>query len=623
MNALRIRRLLGAACASLGMVSTTPARTRDVVRTGTLFTELVLIGLVSMIVPAASGEESQHWSFRTLDNGSLPSVSDASWPVSAIDAFVLARLEANGLAPAKKADRRTLIRRVSYDLIGLPPAPSEVNAFLRDESPQAFTRVVNRLLASPHFGERWGRHWLDVARYGEDVRPNGFQTRPLQHAYKYRDWVTHALNEDLPYDEFVIQQIAGDVIKPGLPSGRIAVGFLALGQIYESDAGGEESKRKAAYDTIDDKIDAITRGFLGLTVACARCHDHKFDPISIEDYYGLAGVLRGTTTVEAEDVHTLKESGQEDIPVAIGGNPNNPGTIVPRRFLSVLAGDDASHFRHGSGRLELARAVVTDGRPLATRVIVNRLWHHLFGGGLVGSPSNFGHLGEAPSHPELLDWLARRLIDSGWSLKAILREIVLSESYQMSGEFSPRYAAIDAPNRLLWRRLPKRLEAEAWRDGILATAGELDRQIGGPSDERLLSGRRRTVYAAISRAQRFASDKFLLTFDFPDPNITAGQRTQTTVPQQELFALNSPFIIAQARRFAARLRNESDTDLGGIRRAFELAFGRPPSADESELAQQFLAAAERDDSRLLPGRLTPWEQLAHLILASNEMIFVR
>ena len=438
---------------------------------------LLVVGAFAGAASPAKGEQSQHWSFRPLANPAIPSVSDNSWPTTAIDAFVLARLEHSGLTPAKRADRRTLIRRATYDLIGLPPEPSEVDAFLRDRSPHAFARVVNRLLASPHFGERWGRHWLDVARYGEDVRPNGFNTRPLPHAYKYRDWVIQAFNRDMPYDRFVIQQIAGDLVKPSSQSGRVAVGFLALGQIYESDAGGNESKRKAEYDTIDDKIDAITRGFLGLTVACARCHDHKFDPVSVEDYYGLAGVLRNTKTINADGIHTLKESDSKNIPIAIGGNPNNPGDVVPRRFLRVLAGKNSPRFREGSGRLPLARAIVTDGRALATRVIVNRLWQHLFDRGLVGSPSNFGHLGEAASHPELLDRLARRLLDSGWSLKAVLREIVLSETYQMSGQFNPRYASIDPRNRLLWRRVPKRLEAEAWRDGILAVAGELDRRI--------------------------------------------------------------------------------------------------------------------------------------------------
>ena len=588
-----------------------------------LTSPLLVLGLIVVAAVPAGSEEQRDWAFGPLSSAPLPVVSERAWLGSAVDAFVLAGLDENGLAPAVQADRRTLIRRVSYDLIGLPPSPLEVTAFLQDESPAAYANLVERLLASPHFGERWARHWLDVARYGEDVRPNGFQTRPLPNAYKYRDWVVRAFNQDMPYDQLVMQQIAGDLIEPGATSGQVAVGFLALGQIYESDAGGEESKRKAAYDTIDDKVDAITRGFLALTVACARCHDHKFDPISVEDYYGLAGVLRNTKTIEANSIHTLAESGWEDIAVAIGGNPNNPGKVVPRRFLRAFTGMQAPLFRDGSGRLALARAIVSDGRALASRVMVNRLWHHLLGRGLVASPSNFGHLGQRPSHPELVDWLAGRLTDSDWSLKTIVREIVLSQTYQMSGQYNAHYDEIDAPNRLLWRRPPKRLEAEAWRDGILAVAGELNRMIGGPSDLQLLSGRRRTIYAAISRAQQHASDQFLLNFDFPDPNITAGQRTLSTVPQQQLFAMNSPFVIQQARRFAQRLRLEKRDEAARIRHAFELAYARPPRLGELELSRQFLATVRRSAARPGAASLSPWEQFAHSILASNEMMYLR
>ena len=587
-----------------------------------MFTQLLLSSaLIAGTTKSILGETSSHWSFRPLGTAVIPTVSDVTWSASAIDRFVVAQLERNEMRPAKRADRRTLIRRVSYDLIGLPPASGDVDVFLRDRSPDAFARVVDRLLASPHFGERWARHWLDIARYGEDVRPNGFETRSLPYAYKYRDWVIGAFNKDMPYDEFVIQQIAGDLVAPSSRSGKTAVGFLALGQIYESDAGGEESKRKAEYDTIDDKIDAITRGFLGLTVSCARCHDHKFDPISLEDYYGLAGVLRNTKTIRKDGIHTLTDSGNADIPIAIGGNPNNPGRVVPRRFLRVLLSNDATTFRDGSGRLAFARAIVTDGQALTSRVIVNRLWHHLFGRGLVGSPSNFGRLGEPASHPELLDWLARRLTESNWSLKSLLREMVISETYQMSGQFNPNYDMIDATNRLYWRRVPKRLEVEAWRDGILAVADELDRRVGGPSDDDLFAVRRRTLYAAISRAQRFASDKFLRTFDFPDPNISAGRRTPTTAPQQQLFALNSPFIVEQARRFAQRIRTDDEKVF--VRRTFQAAFGRPPRREELMLARHYMATANRHYTDVVSGSLTTREQLVHAILASNEMIYLR
>jgi hypothetical protein len=353
----------------------------------------------------------------------VPRVQDATWPRTTIDHFVLARLEAGRLRPVDFADRRTLIRRATFDLIGLPPTPKEVEAFVNDPSPEAFARVVDRLLASPHYGERWARHWLDVARYGED-QAHTFQARQYPQGFRYRDWLIRAFNNDMPYDRFIMEQLAADLLDgkdrlENLP----ALGFFALGPVYYGDP-----KR---LDQIDDRIDTLTRGILGLTVACARCHDHKYDPISTKDYYSLAGIVAGTDYVELSlepgkegqpivaakgknknkkaapksnaFIHALKDVQPVTMRVHIRGNPATLGEEAPRRVLAILGGDDTRPFTKGSGRLDLARAIASKDNPLTARVIVNRIWQHHFGHGLVRTASNFGKLGEPPTHPELLD----------------------------------------------------------------------------------------------------------------------------------------------------------------------------------------------------------------------------
>ncbi len=629
-------------------------------------------------------EGRQFWSFQPISQPQLPSVQNSGWVRSPIDRFILARLEAEGLEPVGPADRRTWIRRSTFDLIGLPPTPEEVEIFLSDDAPEAFDKVVDRLLASPHYGERWGRYWLDVARYAEEQRPhNSGDYQPLPFAYRYRDWVVKALNRDLPYDRFAIQQIAGDLIEELGEERWSAVGYLSLGPIYETDGGGEESKLRHRYETINDKVDTLSRGFLGLTLACARCHDHKFDPIPTEDYYSLAGVFFNTEYVarkwlvgedevdryvdfearltdqtkclEAaenkrdqasdpaqkkeleekvqrltrevaqlqkvppsvpEHVHTLTEGGNEDIPVAVRGDPVQPGGMVPRRFLRVIAGDDPPRFTQGSGRLELARAVATPTNPLTARVMVNRIWQNHFGQGLVRTPSNFGALGEPPTHLELLDWLAQRFIQSGWSMKKLHKEIMLSTTYRLSSDFDDRNFAADGENQLLWRVNPRRLDVEAWRDGLLAVTGELDPSLGGPPVENILTSGRRTLYAPIRRDDRFDSDKFLRLFDFPSPWLTSSQRTVTTMPQQQLFMLNSKFMIERSRALATRLTALAETER--LTRAFELAFSRRPSAREKGLALDFLRES-KDPS----ASLNRWEQYAQVLLSSSELLYIR
>ena len=571
------------------------------------------------------------WSFQPVREYPLPAVRDADWAQSSIDHFVLAKLEEKGLHPVAPADKRTLIRRATFDLIGLPPTPDEIDAFLGDESPQAFAKVVGRLLSSPHYGERWARHWLDVARYGED-QAHTFQSRKYPDGFRYRDWVIKSFNNDRPYDRFVMEQIAGDLLDgPDRIDRLAATGYFGLGPVYYG---------RATADELDDRVDTLTRGFLGLTVACARCHDHKFDPIPTRDYYSLAGIFASTdykeyvlagdgideTTVQdptdkmARDkkkdprkpvVHSLTEAAKPaNLKVHIRGNPATLGEEAPRRFLAILAGNDAPEFKSGSGRLELARAIASKDNPLTARVFVNRVWMHHLGRGIVGTPSNFGTLGERPTHPELLDHLAKRFMASGWSIKALHREIMLSSTYQSGSSYDERNATADPDNKLLWRMNRRRLEVEPWRDAMLSVTGNLDPTVGGPSaDLSAPDHRRRTLYGAVSRHNL---DPVLRLFDFPDPNLTSDRRPVTSVPLQQLFVLNSDFMARQAKAFAARVRDAEPTDSARIRHAFLLAYGRPPTDREIQLGEDFLAGGSAD----------AWEKFAQVLLSANEFAFV-
>ncbi len=625
-----------------------------------------------------------HWAFQKVRNPVVPAVKASGWPKSPIDHFVLAALEAKGLTPVEPAEKRVLLRRVSFDLTGLPPNPEEVAAFLADGSSDAFGRVVDRLLASPRYGERWGRHWLDVARYGED-QAHTFEARLYPQGYRYRDWVVKALNDDMPYDEFVIQQIAGDQLDgPGREGRLAALGFFALGPVYYGNAVADER---------DDRIDTLSRGFLALTVSCARCHDHKFDPIPTHDYYALAGVFGSTEYKEypaapkdvidafdnaqaaikqkTADVETfvalaslrpffsvptvpkkdaekllsaaskprlkalkaeleqLKKSAPARYPVihgladastvknmriAIRGNAQDLGAEAPRAFLSVLCEGTPAPFKSGSGRLDLARAIASPDNPLTARVIVNRVWEHHFGRGIVATPSNFGTLGEAPSHPELLDYLTSRFVAEGWSLKRLHRAILLTSTYQLSSRREAHNEEVDADNTLLWRMNRRRLEVEAWRDAMLAVSGALDTTLGGPSRDLASSdNRRRTLYGAVSRHNL---DPLLRLFDFPDPNLTADRRAVTSVPLQQLFVLNSEFMIRQAKSLAGRLNAMADNEPARLDRAYVLLYGRTITDEELSWASQFLHVAHKQNS------LSAWEQYAQVLLGANEFAFV-
>ena len=562
----------------------------------------------------------QFWSFRPIRNPELPVVRNEAWAQTSVDRFVLARLDEEGLRPVGRASRQVLIRRASLDVLGLPPTPAEVDAFVNDDRPDAWPRLIEQLLASPHYGERWGRHWLDVARYADDQLKEEFFYRELPHAWRYRDWVVGALNDDLPYDHFVLQQLAGDVLVDSFgPQATVATGFLALGMIYRDDGGTPEGVAVAEAETLDDRVDTVARGLLGLTVSCARCHDHKFDPIPTEDYYSLAGVFQNAKYVEdapiaGSDVsgrysaHAMIEGGGANMRVALRGNRLKPGKVVPRRFLRVVAGDDPPAFTQGSGRLELASAITSPDNPLTARVIVNRIWQHYFGHGIVVSASNFGTLGERPTHPQLLDWLAARLMAHDWSLKSVHREILFSATYQLSTIHDDANHRVDAGNRLLWRMDRRRLDVEAYRDSLLCASGELDAQLGGAAQSDLFTSRRRTIYGAVRRDHQSESDELLRMFDFPNPRISSSGRTSTTTAQQQLFSLNNRFIIERARALAAQTRD--------VRRAIKLVFGREPSSEELALAGSFV-----DNSTDEAGGLSRWEQYCQVLLISNEAIY--
>jgi hypothetical protein len=822
---------------------------------------------------APGPDPSNHWAFQPVRRMPPPAVKDRTWARTQVDPFVLANLEAAGIEPSPRADRRTLIRRATIDLLGIPPTADETAAFEADAAPDAYARLVDRLLASPRYGERWGRHWLDVARYADTKGYVFAQDRRYPFAYTYRDYVIAAFNGDLSYDRFIVEQLAADQLPRGDDRrGLAAMGFLTVGRRFLLDQN----------EIIDDRIDTVCRGLLGLTVTCARCHDHKFDPIPSEDYYSLYGVfassvepaelpivfrrgggevsadfdrqvavarkkreaylaerrdefmsdvkarlsqylkaandlnfeersgrlderalaaklnsprlrgvirlwnghlarpappsdpvlapwrvfsalpadqfaarateilakLTGATGALPQSVHPLVaravlgrpprsmaevvaryaelfaqlETRQKDQAAAsrahpaptdpgwesleqalfgpegplgvsiegmrklldqtqrvrlsefdseisriegthpgaparamvlvdaphpvdphvfIRGNPGRPGPAVPRRFLRVLAGPDRAPFGKGSGRLDLARAIADVTNPLTARVLVNRVWQWHFGKALVTTPSDFGFRSDTPSHPELLDDLAALFMASGWSIKALHRQIMLSSTYQQSSLQRPAPLERDPENRLLWRFNRQRLDFEAMRDSLLAVSGALDSRIGGPPrvGAEPASATCRTIYGFIDRQNL---DGVYRTFDFAVPDATSPRRFVTTVPQQALFFMNSPFLHQQAQRIAALIAPEaragSSREAPGlaterIRGLYRRVLGRLPEPGELALAAAFIDQETAKSSgdlaawkQVLVGRsdqpLAPWEQLAQVMLLTNEFMFV-
>ena len=619
----------------------------------------------------------------------------------AIDAFLGAKFRAKGLKPSPQADKTTLIRRATFDLIGLPPTLEEIDAFLNDHSTNAFARVVERLLASPRYGEKWGRHWLDVVRYTDSFDSRGIGGEAdVPEAWRYRDWVVNAFNSDMPYDRFITHQIAGDILATNAPgkfdtNALIATGVFVIGEWGTGDA----DKEKMLTDIVDDQIDVTSRGFLGLTMACARCHDHKFDPISTDDYYGMAGIffsshilpnpgaktagspvlriplvssaefaahnLREERNVESEFGATASPMDEETVrlerarkelaaldrkfPVAHalqeGGTPNSAykgfhdarvmvrgkydrlGDVVPRHFPHVIAESQAA-IRNGSGRLELARWIASKENPLTARVMVNRIWQHHFGEGIVRTPNNFGKLGTPPTHPELLDWLAHRFMDSGWSIKAMHRLMMNSAAYQQTATGGKK----DPDNLFFARMNGRRLEAEEIRDALLAVTGQIDLTMGGPAINDL-NTKRRTLYVMTIRSDK---SNYRSLFDAPDAQTMAEKRVDSTVAPQALFLLNSPFALAQANALAERVtKQNTGDDAARVNWLYHLLYGRRPRAKELELGLRSVtwrdelheSQSDRTGTRgarpsNAEARLAAWQRYCQVLLCANEFIFV-
>jgi cytochrome c553 len=655
----------------------------------------------------------QHWAFQPVKKVEPPH-DPSGWPANAVDCFIHAELAAHRLRPVAAASKRTLLRRAYFDLIGLPPTPKDVDAFLADKSPEAFANVVETLLASPQYGERWGRYWMDVVRYADTAGDNA--DYPVPEARLYRDYIIDAFNADKPYDQFVREQVAGDLLARRGPAEKyservVATGFLALSRRYAT----------APYElwhlTLEDTIDTVGRAYLGMTLRCARCHDHKFDPIPTRDYYALYGVFASTcfpyagseefqsmkfgrrafaplvppaaatpmmsayqvkssqlrreaTGLESAKprdkskkarlaaVHArllvLERRGTPDaLPVAyavsegtiadaniqLKGEPSQPGEKVTRGVPRFLPGcDAAAPGPNESGRLELADWLASPRNPLTARVMVNRVWQHHFGRGIVATPSNFGTRGSPPSHPQLLDWLTASFIEHGWSIKSLHRLIMGSRTYQLACDRDAADEAIDSSNRWYWRCERQRLDAEAIRDAMLDVSGVLDLGRPGPHPfppirewhwtqhfpfQAEYPSLHRSVYLMTQRLHRHP---FLGLFDGPDTNTTTDARSTSTVPLQALFLMNSDFMRETAGQFARRLCSESSDPSARIARAHELAYARPAGPDEIERGRAYVDDYAREAAKtgLNPQRADSeaWLSYARTILAANEFVYL-
>jgi len=568
------------------------------------------------------------WSFKPPTRHKALAISNSKFVKKPHDSFVLARLNEAGLKPSARADRHTLVRRLYLTLLGIPPTSEELDSSISKSSSNSYDAMVDQVLASQHFGERLARLWLDISRYAEDqahiVGNNGSLLYP--NAYLYRDWVIKAFNDDMPYDDFVRLQLAADLIAPEKTSQYVALGFVGLGPKYY-----RRNDPEVMADEWENHVDTLSRGLLGLTVACARCHDHKYDPIPTTDYYSLAGVFasismfnrpindkketnkNGEAKKPVDAVHIVKEANPTDLNVQIRGDVKNKGEIVQRGFPQILSSDLPAKFNEGSGRRELAEQIVRRDNPLTARVIVNRVWGLLFGKPIVRTPSNFGALGEPPTHPKLLDDLSVRFMENGWSIKWLCREIVLSSTWQQRCDLKEAGQSADPSNRLLWRMNRRRLDVESWRDSILLSAGRLNRTVGGKSiDPTDPKETLRTVYSKVSRLDL---NPMLAMFDFPDPNVHAGTRVETTTPLQKMFVLNSPFMVAQVDALAKRCLAAANEDSQRINWACRTLYGREPTPEERNLALEFLG--NHDDKHT-----ERWKQYAQVLLASNELLMI-
>ncbi|QDU27180.1 Planctomycete cytochrome C [Anatilimnocola aggregata] len=627
------------------------------------------------------------WSLRPRLNPAVPEVQTAEWCRDPLDRFVLARIEAANLKPAGDAEPAKLVRRLYFDLLGLPPTKTEVDQFVADHQRRgavAVSALVDQLLTSPQFGERWGRFWLDFARYGESNGNDGLGRNPtFPHAWRYRDYVIAAFNADTPYDRFLTEQIAGDLLPSDSPEQqdrqRVATGFLALGS-----KPAKAMNTNFEMDVVADQIDVIGRGILGLSVACARCHDHKFDPIPTRDYYALAGIFTSTETLwgtaahegltaPATDLHVLqaaphvtppegfvetvlvlesntgrpktppKSKWKSGTPLAMGvrdrakpadtkvnvkGEMSKLGEVVPRGFLSACElSENIEVDPTQSGRLQLSQWITHRDHPLTARVMVNRIWQQLFGTGIVATPDDFGVYGERPTHPELLDHLATRFVSGGWSVKQMVRSIVLSRTYQLASDADAKLIEADPQNRLLARHARRRLEAEMLRDSMLLVSGQLQLVPGEGSLVRhrdILVNLAGSLHQASSHRSiylcylRSSPPPELAAFDLPDFTTVIGQRDVSMVPSQALHLFNNPFVIDQAGHFARLVTNETASPEGRVRIVWEWAFGREPSPAEIEKALELVRVTEVE----LSDREKAWASLCQAVLITNEFRYV-
>jgi hypothetical protein len=772
--------------------------------------------------PSTFAEGRKHWAFQPVKDSPPPQVKNQAWVRTPIDRFILDKLENKGIQPAPQASKLTLLRRVTYDLIGLPPTPKEIEDFLADQSKDAYAKVVDRLLASPRYGEYWGRHWLDVARYADSTGMDEDHIYP--HAWRYRDYVVKAFNDDLPYDRFVAEQIAGDLIEPATPQGIVATGFLALGPKPLA----QQDRIKMIYDVVDEQIDTVSKAFMGLTVACARCHDHKFDPILTKDYYSLASIFASTENFRnlgrpgsvsyiydapldpaaygiyqnhrwrmyskqlemeealAEDwareyallrpkiaefltgawkterqgakpdgaaaakwarwLHDAPGNAREgylkklldangdtiaqvardyqeaykksaarydtqldswrkrraievvedrDLPVRpkanaeadpffaavtfdggpmeladgprvaelrrewkqlettlppeppmasavrdgatveqrvfLHGDNNSPGDPVAKQFPVVLAGEHQKPVTKGSGRLELAKWLTSPEHPLTARVMVNRIWQWHFGEALVRTPNNWGKTGEVPTHPELLDFLAKRFVESGWSIKAMHRMILLSSAYQMDGRVPKQVRDADPANRLYARFNRVRMSVEQIRDSFLAIGGNLDPATGGsllnnapmqgkrPRVDPDQSGRR-TLYIPVRRG---SIPTVLATFDYGDATTSGEGRPRTNVAPQALFVLNSEFVQRQAAALASRLLGDAAvSDAQRVALAYLTVLTRRPDTQETDSALTYISDLEKRIAKP-DAHQAAWQSFCHVLMSTNEFLYLK
>jgi hypothetical protein len=589
-------------------------------------------------------EDRKYWAYVPVKRPAVPVVKDVAWVHSPIDAFLLARLEEKGLTPAAPADRHALVRRVYFDLLGLPPTPEEVDAFVADQADDAYERLVDRLLASPHYGEKWARHWLDLVRYAET---NGFEFDEVKpFIWRYRDYVIDAFNSNKPYDQFVREQIAGDRLGPATPESLIATGFYRLGQWD----GGAADRLQHKYEVLDSILSTTGQVFLGMSLGCARCHDHKKDPIGHRDYYRLLAFFHNLSDFPAKKTTQVKlpsgegnatvsgvvEFGSAPTFVLMRGNPKVRGDRVDPGFPEVLV--PAKQAPVTGGRLALADWLTDPANPLTARVMVNRLWQHHFGRGIVPTPNEFGKQGEPPTHPELLDWLASEFVAGGWNIKAMHRLMLTSSAYRMSSKADAKALTVDPANMLFWRFNMRRLSSEEIRDAVLAASGRLNVKMAGPSmyppiPKAVLAGQarpgqgwktstpdeaaRRSIYIFVKRSLLVP---VLAQFDQADTDASCPVRFTTTVPTQALGLLNDEFSNEQARVFAKRLRAEAPEGLEAqVVRAIRLATGRVPGAEEVRKDVAFIQRLQQQEN---VGELEALGFYCLLVLNTNEFVYL-